>query len=130
MFIKRLFLYLIGFFIGSILVYFMLFKDKSRSFLPSSIILDSLKANEIIYDQHIECILSCYQISNKNIRQMLDDGDVIFSESQPRETPKKYVVEVETAEEKIIKLSFELSGKSSRIFLVNAGENANDCLCE
>src|SRR3989337_3043833 len=99
MFVKRLFLYLIGFFIGSLIVYFLFFKGQNRSFLPGSIVLDTITSKTFVLEPKAECMLKCYDVSQRNIKQLLRDGDVIFSESSPRQTPKKYVVEIETDEE-------------------------------
>lgn len=129
MFAKRLFLYLIGFFLGSVLVYFLFFRDKSRSFFPSAIVLDTLQSKELTIEKKAECFLSCYRINRSNIKELLAEGEVNFSESSPRETPKKYVVEVETPEGTELKLSFELSVSASRLISVSAPDNKLPCNC-
>lgn len=91
--------------------------------------LDTLKSKEIIIEKKAECLLSCYHITNENIKELLDDGDVIFSESSPRELPKKYVVEIETKEGEELKLIFELSILNAKIISVDAPGMA-DCNCE
>ena len=130
MFAKRLFIYLIGFFLGCVIVYFLLFKDKNRSFFPSAIVLDTLRAKEIIIEKKAGCILSCYQITHDKIKGLLGDGDVIFSESNPRETPKKYVVEIETPGGKEMKLTFELTSETAKIISVKAHGVSQECMCE
>jgi hypothetical protein len=130
MFAKRLFLYLVGFFLGSVLVYILFFKDKSRSFFPSAIVLDTLQSSSMEIDKKAECVLSCYHIHASDIKEMLAEGEVNFSESSPREKPKKYVVEVETREGNELKLTFELSPSASRLISVKDPGNKLSCNCD
>lgn len=128
MFARRLFIYFIGFFLGCILVYFMFFKNKSRSFFPSGIVLDSLKSKDIIIETKMQCILGCYNVNNQNLKELLNEGTVIFSESSPREDPKKYVVETESPEGEEIKLSFELRTLNAKIISIKGPEKPG-CVC-
>ncbi len=88
--------------------------------------MDTLKTKEIIIDKKMECLLSCYNISG-DVKKLLDDGEVIFSESAPRENPKKYVVEIEIAGEKL-KLTFEQSEKTAKV--ISAEMKNMNCNCE
>lgn len=131
MFVKRIFLYLIGFLLGSILAYFLIFKGRNQSFFPSGIVLDSLSSKEIIIEKKVECMFECNNIST-DVKKYLDDAKVIFSESSPRETPKKYVVEIELeegkTEEKKVKLTFELFETTAKIIsaeIINGEKNCN-----
>lgn len=130
MFLKRLFLYFIGFTVGCILVYFLVFKKRSTSFLPSSIVLDTITGKEIIYEKEVECMLACYGLTRQNLIAVLKEGDVLFSESQPRATPKIYVVETESPDKSVLKLNFEMLPANSRILKVNPVENAKSCDCD
>ena len=128
MFIRRLFIYLIGFFLGCAFVYFLFFKGKNRSFFPSAIVLDSLTSKELLIEKKAACSLACYHVSNQNLKELLADGDVIFSESRPRETPKKYAVKIETPEGNEITLLLELSALNATIISVLAPAQPA-CIC-
>lgn len=130
MFIKRLFLYLIGFFFGCIIVYFLLFRNKDRSFFPSDIVIDTLKSKELLIEQKTACLLACYQVSKENLKDLMEDGDVNFSESSPRQEPKKYVVEIEAPEGTELKLLFELSDSNAKIISVEPAPGKPGCTCE
>lgn len=130
MLLRRFFIYSIGFFLGSILVYFLFFKNQDRSFFPSAIVLDSLRSKDIIIGKKNECLLAYYKISNENFKNLLREGEVNFSESSPRETPKKYVVEIETSTGDELKIIFALSPSSAEIISVIPNEIKAECACD
>lgn len=130
MFAKRLFLYFIGFFFGCVLVYFMFFKGKDRGFFPSAIVIDTLKSRELLIEEKAGCRLACYRISEDNLKDLMEDGDVKFSESSPREEPKKYVVEIESPEGDEVKLLFELTGSNAKIISVTPPPGKPGCTCD
>lgn len=123
---RRLLLYFIGFSIGSIIVYFLFFKDKDRSFFPSGIVLDSLRSKDIIIDQRTACMLACYEINEKNLKDLLDDGDVNFSKSSPRQEPKIYLVETDAPNGEELELKFELGSQAKLLSVFPLKEN---CSC-
>ncbi len=130
MFIRRLFLYFIGFFFGSILVYFLFFNNQNRSFFPSGIVLDSLDSKKIIIEKKIDCYLSCCKVTEVNLKNLLKKGDVNFSESSPRDTPKKYVVEIETPENLKLKLTFEIGNANAKLIGVKIPSEIKGCGCD
>jgi hypothetical protein len=111
----RLKYYLIGFTFGLIAIFFF-FGGRGCSWLPSNRVKNSIAENEIIYGDSIKALLECNQISNDAVYNLLNSsGDVLFSESKTRETPKKYVLKGEND----LKLTFALFEGFSEIVEVS-----------
>lgn len=90
-FTDRLKYYLIGFTFGIIAVVFF-FGQRGCSWLPGNRVKNTISEKEIIFGDSIKALLECSKFSNEDIYNLLNSsGDIDFSESHPRETPKKYV---------------------------------------
>ena len=130
MFAKRIFLYLIGFFFGSVLVYLLFYRSDGHSFLPSSIVLDTLKSKEFIFEKKAECQLLCFSVVKGDIKKLLKDADVNFSESRPHDNPKKYVIEIKSLMNEKVKLTVELNDTNAKIVSADMPEAKQTCNCD
>lgn len=95
----RIRLYLFGFMIGCVLVYFILLRGKNRtSWLPASRVKEQLIKGNLVFTDHAKCRMICRGISEKEVREILQNGNVNFSESHTHDKPcPSYAVEGTTS---------------------------------
>lgn len=91
-FFQRLKYYGIGLGIG-LVVTFVFFGNRGCGWLPQNRVLEHIAQSAILRSDSVECILSCYKITDQDIYQTLSDGDVMFSESNTQSDPKLYIIE-------------------------------------
>lgn len=96
---KRFKIYLIGFSIGCLMVFFF-FGNRGCSWLPSNRVMNSILSKVIVVQQSELDEASQNGISQDDIIQYLNTGDIEFGESEKSEFPKFY------------KMSFEKDGKT------------------
>jgi hypothetical protein len=124
---RRIFIFSIGFFGGCIMVWFMFFRTGERSFygnwLPEGRVLSKLKAGLDKNSSHSLCMLECTGIFKSQLAALLDQGDVLFSESKTNEDPREYEVAYQS-----IRMRFILSGDSVTIG-VSPTQKPRTCDC-
>jgi hypothetical protein len=81
-----------------------------------------LSEDSLIISPEMRCKLSCIRFSYEKIKEVLRSGEVNFEDSEPRSTPKKYVVE-DGNQHKFQFISYRDSTVLSKIF--NLPENCN-----
>lgn len=89
-FIHRLGYYLGGFAIGLVLLAFFLNGSKTScqyDYGPESRVLKDINTKVLKYSTESEILLQNKEIDTTTIKNILKDGDVIFSESEPRKEP-------------------------------------------
>jgi hypothetical protein len=89
--LRRIQIYAFGFFLGSIVVYVTLIRDRDRdlgSWLPENRVKAEIK--EKFYASQNECMLNCFDIDSLGFIDMIDEGDVVFSESDVSAVPRSY----------------------------------------
>ncbi|MDQ3191135.1 MAG: hypothetical protein M3Q58_06050 [Bacteroidota bacterium] len=89
-FVTRLFKFLIGFLIGSTLVYFLLIKDRDRNlrgWLPSERVSQEILEQELKISSKAICQLQCLKIPQESLKNIIEEAKVNFSESQVRKEP-------------------------------------------
>jgi len=107
MLIRRLKLYLIGVVIGSIFVYFVLFRGRNAdSWLPANQVLKKFENKRWIFNERQECILNCLS-PNKALSEQVKDAKILFSKSSPRKKPYPMYVLQFSDIEATIKLELE-----------------------
>ena len=86
---KRIGLFLIGFAISCVGVYFMLFRGNiDRTYwLPENRLKDQMLNSKVIYSEHAMCIMFCRGITQDDVNEILKNGDVNFGESDVHNTP-------------------------------------------
>ncbi len=88
---SRLKYYLIGFSFGIVAVFFF-FGERGCAWLPGNRVKNTIAEKEIVYGDSIKALMSCNNITNTQIYDLLNSsGDIDFSASKPREAIKKYV---------------------------------------
>ena len=129
---RRVKLYLFGFLLGCALTA-GIFGDKIQylfSWLPNQRILDRIQQTELKQTPKANCMIECYQISNKNIQDLIYDGTVQIPKSEPQAYPKIYFIEHETEEFGRYALRFECYEKSSIIIEAKKFDVEIECNCD
>ena len=84
-FIYRIGFYLGGFSIGIIfLVFFFSGKKTSCDYGPSSRVLKNINSKKIKISQNVIDLMSVLKLDTITVNNILKDGSVVFSESQPQ----------------------------------------------
>ena len=84
---RRFWIFGIGFLIGSVLVYFTLFRGQDRSYwLPENRIKDLIQQSELVYSSHAICVMDCRNINKEDVSKILKTGDVNYEESNIHNT--------------------------------------------
>lgn len=94
-FIHRFAYYLVGITIGSIFVYFIWEKKNVQfDYLPNARVLKDLRNDTHVYTETALENMRALHLDSLDLLQVLEDGDVDFGASKPREKPCKiYVIE-------------------------------------
>ncbi len=102
----RIQLFLGGFIIGCVLVYFTLIRGKDRTYwLPANRLKEQVKKSKVVFSEHAKCIMTCRGISETEINHILQTGDVNFGESDVHNTPcPSYAFDGKTAEGKNLRI--------------------------
>ncbi|PWH82372.1 hypothetical protein DIS18_08960 [Algibacter marinivivus] len=86
--IQRIGYYLGGFSIGLvILAFFLNGKKTSCSYGPEARVLKNINSKKIGYSQNFSTLLTNNEIDSTDIINILQKGDINFSESNPRQEP-------------------------------------------
>lgn len=86
--IQRIGYYLGGFSIGLIiLAFFLNGKKTSCSYGPEARVLKNIQLKKISYNQDVYFKLASYNIDTTHIANILKNGDIDFSKSNPRQKP-------------------------------------------
>lgn len=107
-FLKRLRFYGFGFLIGCMLVYFLLLKGQDRTgWLPGRRVIAKIDSTLSI-SADAKCRMGCNAISEADLKTIIRESEVSFSESSPQKVPcPVYILhgKLKTGEE--VKLRFE-----------------------
>ena len=89
----RLRYYLIGFGLGLIFMFFI-FGNRACSWLPANRVKNMIGEKEIFLGDSVAALMECEGITNDDVYRFLnDDGDVDFSESDTKGSPKYYEID-------------------------------------
>ncbi|MCS6979761.1 MAG: hypothetical protein N2050_05685 [Flavobacteriales bacterium] len=87
-FLRRLFLYLTGVALGSLLSYFLLFRGRQfPAFWPQGIVLEKLGKARYLPHGHSDSLMHCLKLDTTAFKKNLPDSRVIFRRSLPRRVP-------------------------------------------
>lgn len=110
-FFRRLRTYLIGVFLGSILVYFF-FQDRLSlftSWTPKNRVLTAIETSDWQMTQVDSCTFACLEIDPKDKQTLLKEASVLFSESKSEiDNPVRYyILGNESLQLNSVKVNFE-----------------------
>lgn len=104
---RRIYLFLLGVVIGSILVYFLILKDRNIYKSPQEIILGRLNAGKLVYTDHAKCRMACRGITEAEVKEVLSKGEVNYKKSEVHDKPcPKYAVEAIVADGTELRIIF------------------------
>jgi len=129
---RRIRIFLISVVFGILLSYLLIFQGKDSNYLGWTVnnrVLEDIKAKPLAVNSKTACLLDCHKIRQWDINKLLDDGEVILSESSPREDPRKYVLEYDDTDREPFKLFFALEKDSSRVIALLFPTDHNACNC-
>ena len=91
---RRFRYYGIGVGMGLIIVFFI-FNGRGCSWLPENRVLDDIERGDIFISERVKCELECNEVTKLDVYELFSDrnGDVLFSESKQRSTPKMYMIQ-------------------------------------
>jgi hypothetical protein len=110
-FFRRLKYYAVGFGIGLLFV-FVFFKNRGCSWLPSNRVKNTILDRVIVIPENELEELAKNNIKIDDLRDILNDGDVEFSESSKNQNPKVYLIEKQVNKSKYKKFYFTLPEES------------------
>jgi hypothetical protein len=109
--LKRLKYYGIGFGLGLIFVIFF-FQNRGCSWLPDNRVKNSILDRVLVLPEKDAVKMAELGLSEQELTQVLNDGDVLFEESVKEGNPKVYVVEKEFEGKGKIKFFYTLPDES------------------
>lgn len=120
---RRLRYYLIGFSMGLVLC-FAMFGQRGCDWTPGNRVLKQIATSEILITDSVKCVMKANGISEDAVFQLLNNGDVIFSESKTHQIPKEYIIQ--DAEEKF-KIHFLVRNDTVSVIHGVAGGKKGNC---
>lgn len=123
--------FLIGILIG-VLLSIVFFSDRGcSSWVPENMVLGQLKSYYTQPDSTVACRMDCLDITEFELADLFENGDVRISESQPRATPRKYKIYATRRDdvEYYIIAAINLQPDLSRIIEVGLVESEPECDC-
>lgn len=128
---SRIFTYLVGIAIGSLLVYIMLFRGRSDrnlgGWLPNERVLAKIKENPLSYTEKGACMLNCFGITEEEFKEFLSGANVAFGKSETSRKPCPVYLINATINEMPAELSIEVCDSLSN--LVHIKTDALPCDC-
>lgn len=118
-FIHRLKYFLVGFGIGLIAVFFF-FKDRGWDWLPGNRVTKFVLTNPIEIDEDFLLVLDKNKIKTDLLFNVIENGSVLFSESETKERVKNYKLELDT-----FKLTILVSFEDSLSTIINLNNLKN-----
>ena len=122
--------FLIGFLIGSLFVYFFLFRDHKRDlkgWLPQERIIQEIQKEELTISQLAACQLKCLGLLKEDFEDLIKEGKVKFAESHVRKEPcPVYLIESAYKERTA---SFEIEKCKDLITLIEIEMDGVPCNC-
>lgn len=111
---KRLRLFSIGLVIGSVVVYFSVFKNRNIYKSPQEVILEKLLKFPSTVKPEAKNIMDSLHVNGEDIRKILEQGDVEFSNSEVHRKPCPIYFIRNTDESVLVKsVRFELCDSTS-----------------
>lgn len=131
---QRIRLYGFGFILGCVMVYFMLFKGENRTqWLPENRVKAQVDKSTFIFSEHAKCIMECKKITEEEVREVLKNGDVNFSESDTRGVPcPSYAIEGTSHNKKlrVLVTIFERDSTAEITTAINMEAGKDTCKCK
>jgi hypothetical protein len=128
---RRFRLFFTGVILGSIVMYFMVFKDKNYFSTPEQVIKEQLLKRKLIFTKHGQCRMECRGISEAEVKEVMKSGSVNYKKSEVHATPcKKYAVEGKTADGQNVRIVYGLCDTLTTVITaIDLGLEKDTCAC-
>ncbi len=131
---RRFKLFGIGVLLGSVLVYFMILKDRNIFKGPQEVIFEKMKHGALVITDNGRCRMNCKNISEDDVKNLMTHGDVNYSESQVHEKPCPfYAVDGKSKDGREIRVVYRLCTNDSLTEVITAHDLsgvADTCACK
>ena len=129
---RRIRLFVIGVLLGSIIMYVLVFKNRNVYKSPAEVIHGKLQSQHLEYSKHALCRMQCRNISEKEIKEILLNGEVNYAKSQVHDKPcPSYALEGKTADGQNVRIVFaECDSVTKVITAIDLGMEEDMCSCE
>ncbi len=94
-FIQRLWRYMIGLLIGTLLALFFFGSRSCMQWLPNPQVRQFLGEAGLMGDERTRCLMQCGAVSMADLRRLLEEGDIAYGDSDVRDeqgTGKFYLI--------------------------------------
>jgi len=96
-----------GVLLGSVLMYFYVFKDRDIYKSPQQVITEKLEKGKFEYTKHGACRMDCRGISEAEIKDILKNGDINYKKSDVHGKPcPSYAYEGRTNDGQEVRIVF------------------------
>lgn len=128
---RRFKFYGFGFLLGMLLVG-MLFRGRTGCKSPSTLKIEELRAQPIEYTQHATCRMKCRDISEEEVKYVINNGTINYDKSNVHDTPcGTYAVEATTQDAQHIRIVIADCGFTSKIVTaIDLGSEQDKCECK
>ena len=111
---RRLWLFSLGLVIGSVVVYFSVFKNRNFYKSPQEVIIEKLLKYPSTVKQEAKNNMDALHLKGEDIRKILEQGDVEFSNSEVHRKPCPiYFIRNTDESVKVQSIRFELCDSTS-----------------
>jgi hypothetical protein len=96
-FTYRILVYFIGIMLGTVLVYFMLFRGRDRdimAWLPGERVIAKVKENTLTTTPYSLCRMECFGVTLDEIQERTTGAKVAFGRSETSKPCPKYLIEI------------------------------------
>lgn len=130
--VKRVSLFLLGVLMGSIFMYFMVFRDRDYIKTPEQIIKEQLQHRKFVVTPQGLCFMQCKNITDDEIKKLFITGTINYKKSVVHDKPcKKYALEGTTTQGEKVRVMCGLCDLETNIISVkNIQEEKDTCKCE
>ena len=120
-FFKRLRIYLIGVGLGLVLTFFM-FRERGCEWTPENRVLQMISTSQILVSDSVRCVMKANDISDADIFDLIQKGDVLFSESITDSVPRVYVLQGKSQAGSDFKIMFSIQKDTALASIIGVPE--------
>jgi hypothetical protein len=126
---KRVWLFVIGAVLGSIIMYFFVMKDRNIYLGPEAVIITKIKENKPRVSEKAHCLMECLGVTGSDIKELIENADVDFGASDVHGKPcKSYIIHNELKNAKLTDVTFQFCDTLITLSEIETS-NKSDCNC-
>lgn len=128
---RRIRLFVFGVVLGSIIMYFFVFKDRNVYKSPGEVIHGKLQEHPLEYSKHAQCRMRCRGISEDEVKAILQNGDINYNKSEVHDKPcPSYAIEGKSADGQELRIVFAACDSVTKVVTaIDLGLEQDTCSC-